>query len=309
MSHILLLANPSASRFTGGLHRQVVATLSRTHDVESAWPRDPADSRSLAAGATDNGFDTVVAMGGDGVVHHVANGLAGTMTTLGIIPAGTANVVARLLGIPANPRRAAAALERVFEPTPVPLTRITSTDSAGTSTHGFSTFSTGVGLDADVVAVADQEPSRKYRFGGVHYARSAGRVVFGDYRTRDPNLVVTIGEVRYPGVAALIQLHQRYTYFGRVPLAISDHQPNTLSVLVIDRLPLSVIPRILAAASMGRDLNNVPGCTAATNVSEVSIDVEDGALAQADGEALGEVTKLTARPQADLLRVAIPPRQ
>ncbi|HDH03283.1 MAG TPA: hypothetical protein ENH15_03460 [Actinobacteria bacterium] len=307
MSRLLLLANPSASAFTGGLHRDIVTILSESHTVEPAWPRDPAESQSMATAASGGDFNTVVAMGGDGVVHHVANGLAGTGVTLGIIPAGTTNVVARLLGIASKPKQAAADLVRVSNPTEVPLTRLSTTGIDGVVKSRYSTFAAGVGMDADVVAVADRDPSKKSRFGSLHYARSAAGVVLNEYRSKEPDLCVTIEGERHHGVAVLVQLHHKYTYFGRVPLAVGNHEPGTLSVLVIERLPLKAVPRILVAASLGADLNKVAGCFAATNVSSVEIEAGEGALAQADGEALGQVRSLVASVQTDLLRVALRP--
>lgn len=307
MPRLLLLANPSASGFTGGLHRDIVTILSEAHTVEPAWPRDPAESQSMAAAAESGDFQTVVAMGGDGVVHHVANGLAGTGVTLGIIPAGTTNVVARLLGIASKPKRAAAELTEVVSPTAVPLTKLITTVADGTATSRYSTFAAGVGMDADVVEVADRDPARKSRFGSLHYARSAAGVVLQEYRSKEPDLIVTIDGRRHHGVAALIQLRHKYTYFGRVPLSIGGHEPSTLSVLVIEKLRLGAVPRILFAAAFDGDLNNVAGCVAATNVSEVTIEATDGALAQADGEALGQVRSLAASVQPDLLQVALPP--
>jgi len=309
MSRLLLLANPSASGFTGGLHRDIATILSETHTVEPAWPRDPAESRSMAAAAKSGDFQTVVAMGGDGVVHHVANGLAGTGVTLGIIPAGTTNVVARLLGIASKPKQAATDLANVNSPTAIPLTKLVTTGAGGISNSTFSTFAAGVGMDADVVTVADRDPAQKSRFGSLHYARSAAGVVLREYRSKEPDLAVTIDGRRHEGVAALIQLHHKYTYFGPVPLAIGDHEPGTLSVLVIERLPLKAVPRILFAAAFGGDLNKVAGCVATTNVSEVTIEATGGALAQADGEGLGQVRGLAASVQPDLLRVALPPRR
>jgi YegS/Rv2252/BmrU family lipid kinase len=63
-------------------------------------PGDGEDILSIVRGAVEQGFDTVVAAGGDGTVSAVANGLIGSQARLGIIPLGTANVLARELGIP-----------------------------------------------------------------------------------------------------------------------------------------------------------------------------------------------------------------
>ena len=110
MRRLLLLANPSASGFTGALYRTVVETLSASFSLDTEWPNGPDDTLRLAASAAENGYEIVAAMGGDGVVHHVANGVAGTAAALAIIPAGTTNVTARIFGLPHRPKRAAAAI-------------------------------------------------------------------------------------------------------------------------------------------------------------------------------------------------------
>ena len=103
MDRIVVVANPSASQFTGGAHRTVMSVLGRVAEVESVWPETPADAEIKTAQAVENGARVVVAMGGDGIVHHVAEGLVETDAALGIIPVGTTNVIARLLGVPAKP--------------------------------------------------------------------------------------------------------------------------------------------------------------------------------------------------------------
>ena len=60
------------------------------------------DAEILARAAADDGFDTVVAAGGDGTVNEVVNGIAGTKATLGLLPLGTMNVFATELGLPVN---------------------------------------------------------------------------------------------------------------------------------------------------------------------------------------------------------------
>jgi YegS/Rv2252/BmrU family lipid kinase len=57
---------------------------------------------TLASGAADHGFDYVVAVGGDGTINEVAQGLIQTNTPMGILPRGSGNGLARHLGIPVN---------------------------------------------------------------------------------------------------------------------------------------------------------------------------------------------------------------
>ncbi|HEX6202751.1 MAG TPA: diacylglycerol kinase family protein [Thermoanaerobaculia bacterium] len=81
--------------------------------VEAAPTAGPRDATRLAAAAAAGGADLVLAMGGDGTVREAAAGLLGTEVPLGILPGGTTNVLARALGIPAEPGAAARLAARV----------------------------------------------------------------------------------------------------------------------------------------------------------------------------------------------------
>ena len=151
---LLLVANPSASGFTGALHRRVIHELSGWFDVTAVWPTNPDEARRMTAEAAADGFACVVAMGGDGVVHHVANGLARTPTALGVIPVGTTNVVARVLGIPAKPDRAASMLTTA-EPRSITMAHL-ATDSGDGARSEFAVFAAGIGYDAEMVHIAEQ---------------------------------------------------------------------------------------------------------------------------------------------------------
>jgi YegS/Rv2252/BmrU family lipid kinase len=105
----------------------------------------PGHATELARRAVAEGADLVVAAGGDGTIAEVAAGLNGSRTPLGIIPLGTANVLALELGLPTAARQVAAAL----------AFRRTRTLWPGIATGQFGTRlfvqMVGVGLDAQVV--------------------------------------------------------------------------------------------------------------------------------------------------------------
>lgn len=276
--------------------------LARTHDVIPVWPQDAAHSSRAARDAARDGHDLVVAMGGDGIVHHVAQGLVGTQTTLGIVPCGTTNVLARMLGVPHRPTQAVRMLaDHGVRSSPT-------LDVTGEGPTGEwsvrACFSLGIGPDAVVVAAAELEPFRKYRFGGIHYARTAMGVVWRDLRHRRPTMTVTTDEPRR-AIGAMVQFHPRYTYFGRIPLALDDRDPDPVSVLAIERLPLRRAGRVLRRAARG-SLGDVPSMHLSRGVRRVTIDADAPAEVQIDGERYGDVRRLSAVIGDGGLRVAVP---
>jgi len=230
MRRLVLVANPAASGFTASLYREVVALLSGPFDVTAVWPNSPDEARSVAAEAVTEGYDVVAAMGGDGIVHQVANGLLGGDTALGIIPAGTTNVLGRIIGYPADPRDAAEAISHSNAVRTVPVAEVTTDSALGVQAH-LTTFATGVGFDAAVVERAERTPLAKVGFGALHYAWSTARVLFGDYRTRSPHLRVSDGTRQADAVAVMVQLHDTFTYLGPLPLRLCGARPGPVAAV------------------------------------------------------------------------------
>jgi len=93
------------------------------------------------------GSDTVFACGGDGTIHDVIQGLAGTPVALAILPFGTANALAHDLGIPLRPS-AAAQVAVSGKVRRIPLGRIEYEDFNGKSAARYFTVAAGIGVDA-----------------------------------------------------------------------------------------------------------------------------------------------------------------
>ncbi len=106
-TRFLVIHNPKAGP---AARRRFHATLGRLKQLGAYFEivdtaRHGEAMRVAADAAHDGQFDAVVAAGGDGTVHDVAEGLVGHLTPLGIIPLGTANVLAREIGLRFSPER------------------------------------------------------------------------------------------------------------------------------------------------------------------------------------------------------------
>ena len=285
----------------------MLSRLRTRFEVETEWPKTTAEARTSSAAAAAEGFDVVVAMGGDGVVHHVANGIGGTPAALGVIPAGSTNVLARLLGIPSRVTRAAGLICTLPTPRSMPAAMLTLGHGDGGVESCLATFSCGIGFDAAVVERAEQEPHRKYSLAGLHYARSAVSVAWTEYAGLEPGLMVRAGDRTAEAVAVFIRLYDKYTYFGRMPIRFGPHQPDTLAVLVARSLRRRQIPSIVRRALTTSGLEKAEGFEVWTGLSSLDVvAIDDGVAAQADGELLGSLRRFSAVVRPKYLRVLMP---
>jgi diacylglycerol kinase family enzyme len=279
-----------------------MSTISKSRTVEAVWPSSASEATKAAKDAADAGADVVVAMGGDGMVHHVAQGLVGTDSALGIIPAGTTNVVARLLDLPSRPGRAARHIAKAIDSTSIGVATMTLSRGTTETTH-HAIFACGFGLDAEVVIRADSDPYRKYRFGSIHYATTALGVGMRSFPKKSPHLNVTSADREAKATAALIQFREIYTYFGKVPLRLDRSVPDPMTILVLERLRRHRIPQIATDVMTGRDLAAVKGIDIWTGVASLNVESDPPVAAQADGESLGMVDHAQVVWAPDSLRI------
>lgn len=116
---VVMIANPVAGLRRGrpaGELAERAATRAGAR-VDLVRTQGPDDARLLARAAAASGTcDLVIAAGGDGTAHEVANGLVGTDVPLAVAPSGTMNLLARVLGVPLDPADAAGRAVEGFRP-------------------------------------------------------------------------------------------------------------------------------------------------------------------------------------------------
>jgi diacylglycerol kinase (ATP) len=123
------------------------------------------EAETMARHAAQEGFETIVAAGGDGTINEVVNGIAGTDAALGLLPMGTMNVFALELGLPANN------LGLCWEIIQAQHTRLV--DLPRANGKHFVQLA-GVGLDAQVVK--ETSLAFKRSFGPLSYLISAAQI-------------------------------------------------------------------------------------------------------------------------------------
>jgi diacylglycerol kinase family enzyme len=169
MRRAALILNPKAGRGTSiDIHLDNMLRVLARHgfdaDIYTTTPQ-PDSARDLALRAT-NSCDTVIACGGDGTVHGVLQGIAGTSIPFGVVPFGTANALARNLSLPSDPVLALDKLLR-FTPRPIPLGKAITP----TSTRWFTVMA---GAGPDGTLVREMALAAKARVGrSAYYTESA----------------------------------------------------------------------------------------------------------------------------------------
>ncbi len=154
MHKVTILFNPNSGRRgrkrDAELNHAIGVIQSAGVRTELTVCRSSQEATDNARCAVADGSDTVFACGGDGTIHDVIQGLAGTPVALAILPFGTANALVHDLGIPLRPSAAAQAavagkLRRVA------LGRIEYEDFQGKACARYFTVAAGIGVDAHLI--------------------------------------------------------------------------------------------------------------------------------------------------------------
>ncbi|HEY4895399.1 MAG TPA: diacylglycerol kinase family protein [Solirubrobacteraceae bacterium] len=288
---MLIIVNPYATTVSDRLRHLVVYALQGRFEVDAVDTEARGHATELCREAAHEGYDVVVAFGGDGTVNEAANGLLGSPTPLCCLPGGSANVFGKLLGIPGDVVDATEhllAMADDWRPRRVDL---------GVVNGRCFTFASGLGLDASVVQRVDSNPRMKARLGAYYFTWVAVSTFIRRYLRNPPRLEVHVGGETLGGVTAIVQNGSTFTYFQNRPIKITDGSPldsGKLTGGVLHSATLLSMPSIAWRAFSPRARvaghRRVSGLTGLQEMTVTSADGRPLPL-QVDGDYLGEVAE------------------
>jgi diacylglycerol kinase family enzyme len=286
---MLIIVNPYATTVSDRLRHLVVYALQGRFEVDAVDTEAQGHATELCREAAHEGYDVVVAFGGDGTVNEAANGLLGSSTPLTCLPGGSANVFGKMLGIPGELVDATEhllAMADDWRPRKVDL---------GVVNGRCFTFASGLGVDASVVKRVDSNPRLKARLGAYYFTWAAISTFTRHYLVHPPRMVAHAGGQRLEGVTTIVQNGSPFTYFQNRPIEIAEGaalDSGALSSCVLHRARPLDMPSIAwrafsrhARIARHRHVSSFPELT------ELTVQSADGRPLplQVDGDYIGEV--------------------
>lgn len=266
-------------------------------DVELFATPGPNRAGELALRAAETGCDLVLAAGGDGTINEAINGLAGSAVTFGVLPSGTANVLANEIGLAPRPDRAA---RQLLEAIPVRIS-LGALEREGYERRYFLLMA-GIGLDARIVYELDLD--LKSRVGKLAYWHGG----FRQFGRGLPRFAVTVNGQEYDASFALVTRVRNYGGDFEIARKIKLTDPD-FEVVISQKHEWSHFLRFVAAVMLNR-LDRTEG-VAITRASTISVAPPKGenpdarVHIQTDGEVTG-VLPATIVTVPDALTLLVP---
>jgi len=313
-----LVVNPNATATSPRTRDVLVHALAAEHDIEVVETTHRGHAEELGRLARSERAEVVVALGGDGTVNELANGMLADgpgpdVPVLTAVPAGSANVFARAIGFPADPVEATGmVLEGMREKhiRTIGLGHMTASGADGTALRRWFLFNAGLGVDAEVIHAMEDLREDGTTASSARYARMALEHVLLRTDRRNPALTV-----HRPGVPpvdhvflAIVQNTSPWTFLGSLPINPSPSAsfdtgldlwaPRTLSILPT----LRYFRRMVTGSRAGSTRR---GLLVVHDAAELRFSTTRPVALQVDGEGLGEVREASMRSVPRALRVIV----
>lgn len=302
LRNILLIANPASQNGNGArLAEQAMEQLFyllRDSSIEVILTKHPHHACEIAAEA--HGFDTVITLGGDGVVHEAANGLMALpedeRPALGVIPTGSGNDFARSLGMPKGVKRACKAICS-SKPHPTDIGCVN-------GRHFVETLS--FGLDAAIAIDTVERRKETGRKGTLLYGESAAHQLKESFIAYRYELCMD-GSRHESGESYTFAVQNGPYYGGGFKICPNAQLDDGAFDLCISHPPISRAKAALAFLRAKAGKHASMRELSFTRAQSLVIDFDEEPPAQMDGEALTG-THFEAHVIHSALRVLYPER-
>lgn len=267
-------------------------------DWEICLTQQAGDAKRFAAEAAEQGMNRVIACGGDGTLMEVAEGLQGSRIAMGIIPAGTANVMSVELGIPSDPLKAVALA--LNDDTPVRVIDMGLVDDRAFLLRA------GIGYEAEYsVEAARGEKSEKGRFA---YLQAAWRVL-GQLRTVRYKITVDDQIVLAYGNGCMICNSSSVGFPGVRLAAATSVSDELLDVIVLPDLKSPSVLKVFAGMihSVFPFLQQIPSPVDHWQGRNITVECSRHQLVSCDGEPVKKARRVTATVVPKSVSVLVPP--
>jgi diacylglycerol kinase (ATP) len=277
---IFVIVNPASGGGRAARAEAAVASLlvKRGRTAEFVRSRNAEDIREHAARAAAFGFRHVVALGGDGALHHLIEGILGTNAVAGFFPAGNGNDIAQALGIPNDPLVAAEAF-LLAAPRTVDVVRVRF--GAGGTAHFIGAG--GLGMDAEAAHLANTR--FKAWPGTTRYLAGMFRAYF-----REPllELAAEIDGVRWTGKILFAAVANGSSYGSGLRIAAGARMDDGwLDVVLVGEVRLLRLLKAIPIVLTSGDLRSFPEVQR-FRCRKIRMQTDRVARVHGDGEALAE---------------------
>lgn len=297
---ILVVVNPYATGTTPRQRDVLAHALASEGELEVVETANRGHAAALACRAMRNGTDVVVALGGDGTVNEIVNGLLTDgvhpqVPKLGVVPAGSTNVFARALDLPENPFEATGALLAALRSGSYRAVSMGRADLGEGVTRWF-TFTAGMGFDAAVVSAVERHRRRGRRSTHVLYARAGVREYLTSDR-RHPKVHVELpdGTVLDGVFFAIVTNTDPWTFIGNRALHPTPYTTFDSGLGLYARRRMGAPGMLLSLARLSGESPHVGrrGAWVHHDLDRVVLRADEPLPVQVDGDYLGTRDRLS----------------
>ena len=249
--------------------------------------KSPKDAMRLASAAVQEKFDVVVAVGGDGTINEVVQGLGNAEVILGIIPGGSGNGLARHLEIPLEPDKAIQLINKLNTKT---------IDLATINGYPFASIA-GLGFDARVA-----NKYRKVKKRGLYgYFRVVTREFFS-YREREYTL--TFNDQKLTRKALLLSIANSNQFgYNTIIAPTAQAWDGLLDIVIVKKFPIGELPRVIGLLFTGKI--DQSSYIESYKTKEIFVERKRGKRVNIDGEAIKMGKEIFIRIQPAAIKVIV----